>query len=878
MLPFNSCQYKNNDKQEILVKWIQRIDRRNKLEEGTNQRNFSSDVKLSSLIDEYSYDTGVSSEKKEELFTNSFVQNTHKFQFMNVSQLEDQVNLLESLRNSELWSESFESALYPLMESCARLRSVKGAKLAERILARCIVESSIRNSKHYKEMCLKGNGNSISEISLTNLVNTNLVLLESIDSGKPLPSSEMYNIAIDAWGKSEAKGKQGAKRAEQILNLMIDEYVQNLYMRQKVMLEFQKKRSQAASTNLSLNDMPTLPKSAAKPDATNFSTTMSAWARCRRRDSAKQVQRIFDQMQGRASSKVSNKNHITFSVQPDSVCFNTVMSAWSRSSDKNAIDRVETIFQTLVEGYKETKNPDLHPTKYTYSILLNAYARALNSLDNSFTKEKERIIQHVEVLRLEMENSYKTDPNSPLRPDTITLNSLLNCYARAGKPQRAELVLDRMLMIQAEASAHGHDEVNMKPNVSSYNTIINGWACAASVDSGVQADRVLKRMQTENVQMKPNTITYNSVINAHTKSATKDAAPLAQQILDQMISSNLNEITYQKLHNLKPSSAGKFSGHSIMPKPSIVTFGTVINAWSSSNADEAAKNAEFLLNQIEILRSSGDFPDLNPNKRCFQGVISCFRNINNGEKAEEILLRLYEFCTKNEEVDLKFQKNNKPDTFLYNIVLSAWVNDISNPHQKAKRAHALLQWMEYLYSKSPGDFSVRPDIDSYNFVIGACAASNFTHDHMEEKSDLSEYICSGVQKEAFFIAIEVYNSLCDRASENDGLNRRKKHKSWEKNHIIAPNTNTYRLMLEMISSLLPSNQPEAMDLAKRFFLECCHDGLVNDDVLCKFKIAVTREVFGACMLTLLGSTSLDTNNIELANITARDLPAKYTCY
>ena len=112
----------------------------------------------------------------------------------------------------------------------------------------------------------------------------------------------MYNVAIDAWGKSNARRGYGAKRAEQILNLMIAEYVQNMHLRREALFKFQQRKNRAllehkdshnryttdenydnqstsSSASLSSTLFPVLLKPVAKPDAVNYAAAMAAWKR-----------------------------------------------------------------------------------------------------------------------------------------------------------------------------------------------------------------------------------------------------------------------------------------------------------------------------------------------------------------------------------------------------------------------------------------------------------------------------------------------------------------------------------------------------------------------------------------------------------------------
>merc|ERR1711884_951289 len=74
------------------------------------------------------------------------------------------------------------------MKSCAGLHSTSGAKLCERLLARCIEEEKYLNN----------------------------------DGEEPIPSKSMYTIVLNGWSKSCANN--AADRALEILKMMHSSY------------------------------------------------------------------------------------------------------------------------------------------------------------------------------------------------------------------------------------------------------------------------------------------------------------------------------------------------------------------------------------------------------------------------------------------------------------------------------------------------------------------------------------------------------------------------------------------------------------------------------------------------------------------------------
>ena len=839
------------------------------------------------ILTETSSTSLIRDEGIDEISLEKFVEKKHRFKFMNEEQLEHQVQYLENNDFKQTWDAPFINSIHILMENCARLKSVRGAKLTERILAWCIFESSSELNMENRPIDLHDNENGNDDN--LELDQWNAFADTIHDSENIFPTPEMYNIAIDAWGKSKSKGNLGAKRAEQILNLMIDEYIQNYIQRRHAFLQFHKLNTNDGSKNDHSNsyNTPPLPKQVAKPDAVNFSAVMTAWGLTGDKNAAKQAHRVFQRMQSlhtnekQIAASRANKT-LNLSVQPDTICFNTLMSIWSHSDHKEMIHIVESLFSELSSLHNKTQNPSLHPNNKTYSTIIDAYARYLSSLHSPKPEDKTKAVRRAESLFQEMQQIYKINPNSPLRPDTITYNSFLNVLSHSGNPKRAELFLDKMIAMQAEAYASDNHDLIVKPNTTTYNTIINGWANLASEESGVQAEHIMKRISDDDGGVQPNVITYNSVINAHAKSQVPDAAERAQSILERMIESNVSKNELASQNQITPYIQQNFN--EIIPRPNIVTFGTVIHAWSRSTNPKAPHHALALLQQMQNLDQIGNFRNIIPNKECFQAVIIAFRNINNAEKAEEVLFQLHNQSTKSRNI----QKPTKPNTNLYNIVLSAWINDKSNTSQKCKRAYDLLQWMEQLYQETR-DVSVRPNIDSFNIVIEVCGSldSNtgidLNDDIIDDNTKFNKDDTVNARKQAFFIAIEAFNALCDRTIEylqqRDNLKFKGEKQSTirHKPHSISPNSDTYILMLKMIRNILPAHSFARSKLGQKLFLECCRDGLVNNNVLLEFKNAVTTDEFLSCTNKIRGiQFQQNQRNLDAEDLDVNDLP--FACY
>ena len=92
------------------------------------------------------------------------------------------------------------------LESCSNLWSQAGARLAERVLARCL-----ECVEQYRYMIDDADNHNDKEYSV-----------EWQDA--PHPTKDMYTMVTDSWGQCGTTGGYGACRAKLIMDLMIDEY------------------------------------------------------------------------------------------------------------------------------------------------------------------------------------------------------------------------------------------------------------------------------------------------------------------------------------------------------------------------------------------------------------------------------------------------------------------------------------------------------------------------------------------------------------------------------------------------------------------------------------------------------------------------------
>lgn len=168
-----------------------------------------------------------------------------------------------------------------------------------------------------------------------------------------------------------------------------------------------------------------------------------------------------------------------------------------------------------------------------------------------------------------------------------------------------------------------------RPDIITYNTIINCWSNSGHINAAKESERILKGMEKQ-IQEKrmnegvkksngaedkkskknsddtdfdwfvsPNRRTYNSVLKAHSKSRLPEAPKRAFSILNYMLQSGRKEI-----------------------QPDVVSFTTVLDVWAKSKEANKAVQAQAILRKMsDFYQQTGD-SSLRPNEMTYNSVLN----------------------------------------------------------------------------------------------------------------------------------------------------------------------------------------------------------------------------------------------------------------
>ena len=439
----------------------------------------------------------------------------------------------------------------------------------------------------------------------------------------------------------------------------------------------------------------------------SYNLVINAWAKSQRRDSFVRAHALLNELESSttvepdllsysgvisciAKSKRSNdakraedilRQLDKHNVTPDNVIYNQVINIHSKSGARGSAERCEKLLTVM--------NDKVAPDVRTYNLVLSAWA------NEKGPKEAEKVL-------LRLENHKSINPNS------ISYITCMDAYAKVGDAHNSLRVLQMMEKSFEAGNKHA------KPTRRAYTSALNALAKSGRGDAGARAEALVNTMEkmykAGNEEMKPDTTTYNILINCHKSSATR-----AEKILYKM--GKRDVVSYTSVINAYSTQGGEKAAkraQSLLDEmqndavePNAQTFNGAITAWSRSGSSTAAKKAEGLLKKMEELQ-------IKPSAKVYTSVITAWSKSNEPGAAlrAEILLKVMQAMYK------KGNRGMKPNCFTFTAVITAWAR--SGEKDAGERAEKLLDRMIQLYQDGKDD-DVKPNVFTLTAVVDAYA-------------------------------------------------------------------------------------------------------------------------------------------------------------
>lgn len=573
-----------------------------------------------------------------------------------------------------------------------------------------------------------------------------------------------------------------------------------------------------------------------------------------RKRGPKKAMEAVRRMQQWLSRSLSDSDEVDFELTSDQKStllkgYNLWIHALAKSEEEDAGFQAERV---LKEMQRNVSRGGPIPDEITIGSVMDAHAHSatVSSSSGSGAKAAEaflfRLLEKHEATTSKGDVPWSQDSDNALNDSLIvTCDTMLNALAREGtmeSAERAQLIVLRLEEYQRQLAKqrkrvrpkgiqkNSSEKEGIIPSTStrkrpiSYATVMNAWANVGSVEAAEKAEATLESLvirakmdakeksnvnegESILVSVHPDTIVFNSVIQCWATARHIKSGKKSMRLLEQMKElSNMNRIQN------KDGDSDKiyFDTH-----PDIITYNTVLSAWSHCGDKNAAPKAEKIVKELVMEReenrnkqtnrlgSTDDDTTVVVNTVTFNTVLDAWSKSKlsgANDRAEKLL----EFMIQSNDPDIA------PDIYSFTCVMDAFAK--SKQPNKASNTQKLLDRLIQMHDEAlkSGDRraaeALRPSQIPYNTVLNACAFSAM-HTPPEE------------QKDAIQIAVDTYKSMSSRISlpsfrrKGDG-------------RIVSRDTVTYGLMLKCIANLMPRGKIRSR-MALQIFQESCDDGLVG---------------------------------------------------
>jgi pentatricopeptide repeat protein len=407
----------------------------------------------------------------------------------------------------------------------------------------------------------------------------------------------------------------------------------------------------------------------------------------------------------------------------------TVIKAFARIGYAAKADNLLWELQNLsVAGSRPRLDP---PDVVTIAACINAWAKGhIVDTEVALDRSMKLLDLIIDAYRQGKVAHYHRNVESWIFDEAIRLWSISR---RPDSGEQAERLINIMEELTETTGL-------FKPSFHTYVLALDAWASSGRRDAGTRAVKLLETMENlhtdgtlrEAVNMRA----LSTVLIAVTKSGGRTASNIAQSLFERIVrlykegdrSASINARTVtsilaciirssdkyapmQALELLKEIKDLSDSGMDSL-KPNTIVYNCVLNGLAQSGM---AEEAEGLLEEMKSLSAKG-YPCA-PDVVTISCVCRAFANSKlpgTGPRAEKYLRESRE---RFEGGDTQM----KPDTRLYNSVITAFVNDAHSNPEAAEKADDLLQ--EMLMSDA-GDNRVIPDLVSFSSVCQAYAKSS----------------------------------------------------------------------------------------------------------------------------------------------------------
>jgi pentatricopeptide repeat protein len=354
-------------------------------------------------------------------------------------------------------------------------------------------------------------------------------------------------------------------------------------------------------------------------------------------------------------------------ISPNTVSFNVTINAYAKSGQ---VSSAREILLLMISRWQEGKT-NAPPDIVTFNSLIDAHAK---SRKREAGREAEQVLQWIDDLK---------NAGLSIHPDVYTYTAIINAHSKSATPERAELILNRLLQQQDEGG-------NVLPTIYTFTAVLNAMSLTKDPDAPERADKLMSfiwELNKTGVDISPDTESYNSLLTVWTRKARGPAAARK---------------CWNTLKEMKENP--------IMPKPSRVTYEIVL----SSLAFEDERNIELAEKLMNEMKSSLD-SNLWPQTLTYNSYLNIL-SMQDSEVACSKAVSTFNFLKDNLKLG---EKALVLSVVSYHVMMKAVMN-----HSSGEGAMKVIELLREMETMSRSGFpSLTPTSRSYSTCISAISRS-----------------------------------------------------------------------------------------------------------------------------------------------------------
>ncbi len=385
------------------------------------------------------------------------------------------------------------------------------------------------------------------------------------------------------------------------------------------------------------------------PDTITYNSLLYAYSKSSFQNAAKDCEAVFQhmkEMERQQKQLGGRQNFNNSNVTVDTISYNIVLDSWAGSNDKRGPDRGMALLREMQDRYLNEGNTNVKPNYRSFTILIKAFSMS-NEIDAA---EKANALLDL------MEELYMDNGDENIKPNLFTYNSVLNAWSKShlpGSSQRCQDLLDQML---DNCCAYSLNDDQVDPDGSNFSS-----------DNRI-------------IAVRPDTVSFAICIKAHANGDEKGSSERALALLKQMM------------------DLSKFYGYNT--KPDIGTYNSVLRALANDSEETKATKAECLLRQILENNEDGH---LEPDLTTYNNILRCCCTTKSNDLkvrraavriASDTLLRIRQGTRTNNSNRRRYDDHHRlsPDPYTFNFFIKTCDRLAIDEEEKLKLIKAAFQF------------------------------------------------------------------------------------------------------------------------------------------------------------------------------------------